>query len=532
MFRKVAELEVGKFDAVNYDTLHGKKFLKRVFYRDGYLDQLLDLDRYFLVGEKGTGKTAYATFLSNEEYKETASSLKNISTTDYEKFNALKSEGHLPISSLKDCWKVILLMLVSEHIKDSERSGFIFTNKFKNIREAIDDYYDSAFDPEVVTALEFVQDAELNSRLISKIAGIEAKEKTSEKTSRSKFQTSLASIDRAFRDALGSLKLSKDHILFIDGIDVRPSDVTFEEYIEVIKALSVAIWDLNKDFFGKIRDSRGRIKVVLLVRPDIFDAVEFHNSNAKIRDNSVVLSWKTTYTDFKGSRLFALIDGLLGKQVGHDNLALGEAWSHYFPYDLPNMRIAEKVDDPFVSFLRYSFYRPRDIVSYLDIMQKYVAQHRPNAESFNDDDFKNCQQEYSDYLLGEVKDYLAFYYSTADFDRVLEFFKLLDGRGRFSWDVFESAYSRFSKSLAGKNITLNAITGGPGEFLQFLYSMNVVGYDEKAQFGTGNFVHWYFRDRTTVKLDPQIPSGLPGAPYTIHPGLLRALKLGGGGTRE
>ncbi len=47
----------------------------------------------FLLGEKGTGKTAYATFLSNSEYKNNKSILKYINGTDYEKFYELKRKA-------------------------------------------------------------------------------------------------------------------------------------------------------------------------------------------------------------------------------------------------------------------------------------------------------------------------------------------------------------------------------------------------------------------------------------------------------
>lgn len=375
MYKKVADLDIGKFDAVNYDTRAGKNFLKRVFFRDNYIDRIIEEGRYFLVGEKGTGKTAYATFLSNEEYRNTTSDLCRIANTDYDKFVALKKAGHIPVSSLTNCWKVILLLLASEQIAQTEKSSF-FTDKFKNIRKAVSEYYDSAFDPEVVSALEYVEDIESNAKIVAKFFGIEEKEKTTEKTSRSEFQIGLSSVEKGFREAISSLKLSKDHIIFIDGIDIRPSDISFAEYVLIIRALANAVWDLNKDFFGKIKDSPGRVKVVLLIRPDIFEAVEFHNSNAKIRDNSVILDWKTTYKDFKGSRIFAMTDGILAKQEGHEGLSLGKAWQHYFPYDVTNMRIAEQLDDPFITLLRSSFYRPRDIIAYLQIMKDYVTQYR------------------------------------------------------------------------------------------------------------------------------------------------------------
>nr|WP_226019807.1 hypothetical protein [Novosphingobium sp. FKTRR1] len=353
---------------------------------------------------------------------------------------------------------------------------------------------------------------------------------SSVKAAVSGFQTTLLDIERQFKEAIGSLKLGKDHIVFIDGVDIRPDDIDFDTYIECIKGLANAVWSLNLDYFAKIRDSKGRIKVVLLLRPDIFDKIKFHNSNAKMRDNSVVLDWKTTYSDYRTSRIYRLADNLLGKQqkIGRE-LKLGEGWEHYFNYKIVNYRIAERLDDPFIGFLRYSFYRPRDVISYLDILKKYVEEHRPSGDVFTDKDFTNCQQAYSDYLLGEVKDYLGFYHSEANFDELTGFFRFMHGRSRFSWREFTGAFREHSLSLRNRILTISELQEGPEQLLQFLYSMNVVGYDEFVDEKSGNFAHWCFRDRTAVVLNPKIPPNLGAAnekPYSVHPGLVRALKLG------
>lgn len=531
-FKHVSDLNIGSVDAINYSGRQDKDFLSRIFLRDSILDRVLESKRYFLVGEKGTGKTAYATLLSNVEYKNTASTVRSIAGTDYQMFITQKSLGHLQISTFNDIWRVILLLLVSDGVNSNEGSAIFNSSRFTALKSAMQSYYDRAFTPEIVNAIEFVENAEINAELAAKgLAKAGATMASTSKVVGSGFQTSLLQLEKQFREALGSLKLSKDHILFIDGLDVRPNDVEFLVYLECIRGLANAAWSLNLDFFSKIRDSRGRIKVVVLIRPDIFDEIGFHNSNAKMRDNAVQLDWKTTYSDYRTSRLFRLIDGILGKQQNYgEELVLGQAWSHYFPYEIVNRRIAERLDDPFVDFMRYSFYRPRDIISYVLILQDYVNQHRPNAEAFTAKDFDKCQQAYSEYLLGEVKDHLSFYHSQADFDELTGFFQFLQGKSRFSWRDFTRAFHEYGLSNVKKKLTIKELTSGPEEFLQFLYSMNVIGYDETSRDKLANFVHWCFRDRSSVALNPKIPANLGASterPYSVHPGLVRALKLGG-----
>ena len=118
----------------------------------------------------------------------------------------------------------------------------------------------------------------------------------------------------SFEKALKQLKLSNNHTLFIDGIDIRPDGIEYPEYLDCVKGLANAVWQLNNDFFPTINDSKGRLKVVLLVRPDIFASIGLQNRNTKLKSNSVYLDWQTSYADYETSSLFKMTDKLLSNQ--------------------------------------------------------------------------------------------------------------------------------------------------------------------------------------------------------------------------
>ena len=158
------------------------------------------------------------------------------------------------------------------------------------------------------------------------------------------------------------------------------------------------------------------------MRPDILDNMGFQNLNAKVHDNGVVLDRMTSYDRFKNSSIFHLVAGTLAKQQDVEGELDLQVWKHYFPYEYEHLRIAEKTDDPLIGLLRYSFYRPRDIVRYLQLMQEYVLKEEVDKDVFSRESFFARQRDFSEYLLGEVKDYLSFYYSTVDFDEVVGFF--------------------------------------------------------------------------------------------------------------
>ena len=66
MLRKMkafAEIDLGYGDAANYkNNRKYKELFSKVFVKDEKLDRLMREDTYYLIGDKGTGKTAYSVF--------------------------------------------------------------------------------------------------------------------------------------------------------------------------------------------------------------------------------------------------------------------------------------------------------------------------------------------------------------------------------------------------------------------------------------------------------------------------------------
>ncbi len=299
------KLNLGFANAENYRKRENKELLSKYFVRDEFLERLLDHNVYFLVGEKGTGKTAYSTYLRNNDYRKKKAFTYDVRQTEYQKFLELKRLGHLPLSQYSEVWRTLLLILsASSILQESGTPEFLrkFT-KLNAIKKAIDEFYDNAFAPEIVKILSFMESSEIAASLIAKYSGVEGNTKLTKKTetndSNTTFPTNLLGIRQSFEAALESLNLQQDQIIFIDGIDVRPSDIAYADYFQCVQGLIGAVWEINNDFFADIRDSKGRIRVVLLVRPDIFLRTGLHNLNTKLRDNSVFLNWSTADKDYR-----------------------------------------------------------------------------------------------------------------------------------------------------------------------------------------------------------------------------------------
>ena len=441
----------------------------------------------------------------------------------------MKNKEHLVLSDYVDIWKVIIYLLLSKNISKNEPISLLYPKsiKFRNVNAAVEEYYAKAFSPEIINAIKFIEKSKIAAELISKYAKANGEESEEIAFSESLFQINLMYVQKNFEDAFASLKLQKNHLLFIDGIDIRPSHIEYDDYLDCVKGLANAVWAINNDVFPKIKDSRGRLKVVLLVRPDIFDSIGLQNRNNKIRDNSVLLSWNTTYKDHKNSKIFEMSGKLLGTQQ-EPQVEYGKVWDYYFPYTIENRStnktISDKDDPSFIGFLRYSLYRPRDIVTMLSILQENFKEQKQDPNRvFCKADFFNVEfvRKYSEYLLGEIKDQLSFYYTSNDYELFLKFFEYLKGKSEFSYDEYISAYHNFVKYLDSNSIKKPKFSEAPDVFLQFLYELNVIFYIEKVV--GGNFIRLCLRERNPTNISPKVKTHQT---YQVHYGLIEALNLG------
>jgi hypothetical protein len=523
--KKIVDLQFGFSDAENYRRRENKDLLNKVFIRNQHLDRLCEPAICFLIGEKGTGKTAYAVYLSNNEFKGTLSSLRYIRETEYQKFISLKVEKHLGLSDYASIWKVIIYLLMSQQIQDRE-GGFEFLKRFTKlgaVQRAIDEYYSSAFSPEILQALQFVQESKIAAELLSKYGKMGGEEKEVSTFSESRFQTNLFYIQREFESALRQVRLASNHILFIDGIDIRPASIPYSEYLECIKGLANAVWEVNNDFFPTIKGGGGRMRTVLLIRPDIFQTLGLQNPNTKIRDNSVFLDWRTEYKNHRTSDLFAVTDHLLAFQQ-HETLRPGECWDYYFSWNAPNIFDEYKTHTSFIAFLRWSLYRPRDIITMLVILQDIARKKGRNPDTFTYEDFDDpvFQRLYSDYLLGEIKDHLTFYYGNQEYELFLKFFEFLKGKNKFTQAGYLVAFDNFRKAINLQDIEMPRFMSTPAAFLQFLYDLNVICYIERP-YRDKPYVRWCFRERSYANISPKIKEN---EEYQVFYGLAKALNVG------
>ncbi|WP_454831443.1 P-loop ATPase, Sll1717 family [Pseudoxanthomonas wuyuanensis] len=518
--KPIADLQEPFNDAHNYRNRAEKEFFNKVFLRTSALDDLLKSSVYFLMGEKGSGKTAYAVYMENNKYRDTISQVTTMTETQYNKFIQLKKQGHLNYSDYASIWRAILLFVISQMILTKSKGLFSsFTNKYKKVEQSLANWTANSLNPEIEIAFDVIlREAAKASIQAPQVGKAEASQATERSERTTQIRHNLLNCEKDFREALESLKLSKNNILFFDGIDYRPESINYKEYLECIKGLGEAVWQLNSDFFGSIRDSHGRIKIVLLVRPDVFHALNLYNSNSRFQDNTVFLNWSTSEYEYHSSSLYEVSGRYFSSQQKSaiDPLA---AWQHYYE--------GGKSESPiFKKLLRQTFQKPRDYLTFVKITRKRAIDakcghlnHFPSDCSSN----PGFTKEFSDYLLGEARNYAAFYMTQDDFYKYIKFFQFLDGKREFGYDAFTEAFTRFRKWANGEKFDATEFLRDADSLLQLFFDMNVIGYYETSQDQKDRFIHWSYRERSLNNISPKVKAD---ATLLLNAGIMKALDIG------
>jgi hypothetical protein len=191
---------------------------------------------------------------------------------------------------------------------------------------------------------------------------------------------------------------------------------------------------------------------------------------------------------------------------------------------------AEDDNSIFRRLLRSTFQKPRDVLTFIRIARTVSIRRlgRGASTRFEPDIVRNPDytKEYSDYLLGEVRDYANFYMKQEDFFLYIKFFQYLNGKGEFTFKEFSAAYGQFKGWISGESIRATEYLRDAEALLQFFFDVNIIGYRESVgddQERQERFVHFSFRERTLTNIAPKVKTT---ALLVVNPGVAKSLDIG------
>lgn len=456
---------------------------ERYFYEIDEVEAIRRGNKSYVIGRKGTGKTAigerFLTHRGNTPYFSAKVSFKNF---PFNQLYANEDKIYTRPNQFITVWKYIVYMAVCRLMRDNQRINYdaraylqklIPGDSAHNIARLIPRWVGKDFEVKI-----FGSGAKIG---IDKQAGSSGEDWTSK-------------VDILERFILSEADESTYFVLF-DELDEDYKDVIDKyqshEYIDLITSLFKAVQDIRSVF----RSSKAKVLPVVFLRDDIYDLLQDSDKN-KWNDLKVELAWdEKKIQNLLAFRISRAID-----PAGHSR-SFGESWEAAFaPGGVPVGHKQLQRMPVFQYIARSTLLRPRDFVRYIQVAAEEQMKTRP-ARRIQPDTIRVTDKAFSNYLRNEFVDEI--HAIIPDINEVLQIFSQLRQQV-FTKSAFETAFK--AKVTEGKLISKDQ------DFvLRILFHFSVIGnVGNKVQF------YRYLNKEATFNFREQI---------AVHRGLFKSLQI-------
>ena len=486
---KLNELFIGKVDAKNEimeDTIENKDlFMGSFLLPDNIvLDDFYKRKRYFVLGYKGTGKTALLRYIEKKLIQQrNIQSIFLLFKTDISE-DEKKRMAHLARTTLveqnsndisedvsyDDVWMWLIHRLIVnkiettnsnlfKHNKDLERYINCIHASAENEHESIS--WIGKFFPSVKRGKI---KAGINAGVINAKFGLDLEWGDSNKES-----INFSSLVKKAMNLFLKLSPGSDELfIFLDELELVYS--TKKQYIKDIKLIRDLIAVITR--MNEIFKSAGfKLAIVAAIRDEVVVAISSagREINKAVDDYGVSLRWQQAGGNLEKHPLIQMISQKIA--ASDKTISCDGVWRKYFPQKINNLPCQEYI-------LRQTWYRPRDIIRFLGIAQK----NYPNAERFEQYMFEAIAKDYSSESWVELTEELLSVFSPADMEALK---KILTGfYSPFSATDFSNRMQQLGSIY--EDVALFGQSKKIGDVLYVLYRVGVIG-------NTGKRVRFFCR---------------------------------------
>lgn len=484
-------ISFGDVDAKN-EILKQKRSGDRNFFNSYYLPVKVDLDeflkgkKYFILGLKGTGKTALLRYLHDKVTADGGISdlllfKSHVTEEDRQKLSAgagfqIVSTGDVPtfIQDFKEPWKWFVYQKLAAKLKSAGVDSVSAQKLYKLTRvteNRITSTLGSLFSKISSGNLSF--SGEALGVAIELGIDVDAKKDTS--------NVSISSINRACSSLLNQIEVETPVYLFFDELELfHQTPDQFDRDRRIIRDLISAISHINAD-----SSEHGRqIFLISSLRTEVLHSVlELgHEIGRDVDDYGDKLDW----SDAKDSPQHPLLQLIAKKIAVSSGVAESDVWDKFFPEKINNQEY-------YRFLLNSSYYRPRDIVRLLRVARDYDK----DAAAFTTAHFDQTSTEYSKQTWLEITEELLASYSP---EQITALQRLFLG---FNTHFFKDDLADRVRLRHGSDREVQSLIEKKGlsQILSDLYRIGVLGNDfvvRDSRKATRRRYRWIFRGNTTL----------------------------------
>jgi cold shock CspA family protein len=453
----------------------------RYFYQTSYIKLITNGSRCYVLGRKGTGKTAICEYLSNIKSSKVFSKKLTFKNYPFNDLYSLSNDRYTQPNQYITLWKYLIYSIIAQLMTKNEGINSELRQKLETIYSE-----DIAFNLDQKVR-KWTSD-KFKFSLFGAGFEIHKGNDTGIKT-----PSWIDKVEALEAVILGNIDNSTYYVLF-DELDEDYKDFSstgsHNDYFSLLTSLFKAIQDVKS-----IMNSRGcKIYPILFLRSDIFKRV-IDPDKTKWSDISIELEWNR-----------ALIKKMLAYRLSRALSEKGaikpfdEVWLRVFRPEFIQFKYGQKEVSIFEFIMRNSHHRPRDFIHYI----------RDCAEGAVERDYKVIdsglvrilEKKFSSYLRSEIVDELS-----SVLPQVNHVFNVLSALGKmhFNSNDFASTYNNYCED---RNIECKDYKS----VLEILFSSSAIGNINRE--GKKSFCH----------IDSDATCAFE-TPFCVHRGLLKSLQI-------
>lgn len=453
----------------------------RYFYHTRIIDQILNGRKLYVIGRKGTGKTAITENLISRKEENYFAKKLTFKNFPFNKLYELEDNGYSNPNQYITLWKYVIYATTCKMLVNDKTVSFESREKLKEIFQ---DDIESA----LATAVERWTSNGFNISILGTGAGF-----NQNKTQVPQNQEWIAKVEILENFLQGELGAQK-YIIVFDELD--------EDYKEIIEPLKYSRYtNLLTSLFKAAQDIRAKFSKlkyypVICLRDDIYDILQDPDKTKWI-DLKADLEWNED--SLKRMLAFRISRAIDPKG---DILDFNSAWGKIVSTE--GVRTGNRKKSRMATFdfiCRSSFLRPRDLVRYIQVCAEKTLDK--NGKIIKPETVSECDTTFSNYLRSELEDEI--HGAIPDIHNILNIFTELR-KQTIRIEEFKEAFARHLEEGKFKTSDSNFI-------LQALFVFSVIGNQPKQ------ITHQIFRYKNKdarLNLRENI---------IVHRGLFRSLQI-------
>lgn len=438
----------------------------------------------YVIGRKGTGKTAIAEYLHRQKTYSRFSRLLSFKNFPFNALYEFADDSYNRPNQYITIWTYVIYHYICSMMAEN---ATVLSNCTFDLRKAFNFEVRGALAQSVKTIT-----ARNYSLSVLGIGGSMA-----ETNAQGRFDFVRA--NEALRSFIVEHIDDSDYFVIFDELDEDYRDVLNPDRRDGYFELLISLFKAVQNVRAELASAKVNIRPVIFLRDDIFDLCRDVDKN-KWLDRAVTLRWDESQlrqlTKFRLSRALAL--------AGAD-INVEQAWGAIFAVRTTRFGTNGKNSSDTLKFiLGRTFLRPRDLISYLRECAK-IALSRDGTHMINNEIIKDAIEGHSAYLRREIID--------ETFPVLEEISEILDVISKirkqiFSRKEFNDRYREY--------INLTPDKGRPdlteSQVLKILYHFNIIGNVTSG----GHRVFAYNSAVKVLNMDEN---------FCVHAGLMRSLNI-------